>query len=317
MITSESLYKALLSSLRKDKRGLSISPNDANESIFVITNKAMWDKYSETFENSIDDTIAMMPFKVLNEAVTLISGAAVLSSSFDRIIGRPRSTETIDTVTYTRTLDVVTSNEYSERAKDYLTQPSTTYPICVLGGTPSGSITAVADYSGTVAGTVRITSAAHGLSTGHYILVTGTTSYNGGHTITKIDANSFYFTATYVSSQTGLWTGQNMKKIYVYPASLTSIYVDYLRQPNTPFLDYYVNDTTLAVTYLAEGATHVNVPSGSTYRTGTAGGAAVYVDSATVNFEWDDGLFNEILGVMQNVAAVQLQDPTISSQTQQ
>jgi len=317
MITSESIYKALLNSLRKEKRGYSVSPTDLNESVFVIMNKAMWDKYCKSFEDSIDDTIAMMPFKIFNSTISLTSGAAVLPANFDRIMGRPRSTETVGITTYTRTLDIVTSNEYSERAKDYLTEPSATYPVCVFGGTPTGTISAVADYSGTHAGTVLITSAAHGLSTGHYVLVSGTTSYNGGHTITKVDANSFYFTATYVSSQTGTWTGQNMKKISVYPASLTSIYIDYLRQPETPFLDYYFNNTTLALTFLAEGATHVNVPSGSTYRDGSAGGAAVYVDSLTVNLEWDDGLFDEILGIMQNIVAVQLQDTTISNNQQQ
>ena len=81
--------------------------------------------------------------------------------------------------------------------------------LCLKGKTATstlaGSITAVADYSGTVAGTVLITSAAHGLTTGFTILISGTTSYDGRYSITKVDANTFYITATFVATETGKW----------------------------------------------------------------------------------------------------------------
>lgn len=316
MITSESIYKALLSLMRKDKRGNSLSPADLNDSIFIMANKAMWNKYIDIFEQDDGVSIALGPFKVINETITLTSGACVLPVLLDKIAGMPRSIETIAGTPYTRTIDIITSLEYAKRQDDYLTMPSTSAPVCVIGGRPSGNITAIANYNSTVTGTVLVTSAAHGLSTGHYILVNGTTNYNGGHLITKVDANSFYFTATYVSSQTGTWWAQNTKKLTVYPSSITTIYLDYLREPNKPFLDYYINNTSLEVTFLAEGATHVNVPSGSTYRDGTAGGASVYVDSLTVNFEWDECLFDEVLAEMQKIAAIQLQDITITQQQQ-
>jgi hypothetical protein len=64
----------------------------------------------------------------------------------------------------------------------------------------SGSISAFADYSGTVAGTVKVTTtAAHGLSTGDYITQTGTTNYNDIFQVTVIDATNYYITATWVS----------------------------------------------------------------------------------------------------------------------
>jgi hypothetical protein len=63
----------------------------------------------------------------------------------------------------------------------------------------TAGITAYADYSGTVAGTVLATSATHGLTTGDYITIRGTTNYNGLFQITKVDDNSFYFTATWVA----------------------------------------------------------------------------------------------------------------------
>lgn len=62
------------------------------------------------------------------------------------------------------------------------------------------TITAFADYSGTVSGTVKVTtSAAHGLKTGMYVTISGTTSYNGSYYVTYIDADDFYITETWVA----------------------------------------------------------------------------------------------------------------------
>ncbi len=73
-------------------------------------------------------------------------------------------------------------------------------------------------------------------------------------------------------------------EIRVYPTSITSISVDYIRLPATPFLDYYVNDTTLAVTYMLAGVQNFTIPTGSTYRDGTTG----IKNSATVDWEWGE-----------------------------
>lgn len=59
----------------------------------------------------------------------------------------------------------------------------------------------LSDYSGTVAGTVLATKATHGMYTGDIVEVTGT-SMNGTYEITKVDANTFYFTCTYDSGDT-------------------------------------------------------------------------------------------------------------------
>ena len=81
--------------------------------------------------------------------------------------------------------------------------------LCLKGRasvtTKVGVIASVADYSGTVAGTVLITDVGHGLSTGDNITILGTTSYNGQYSITKVDADTFYATATYVATETGTW----------------------------------------------------------------------------------------------------------------
>jgi hypothetical protein len=64
----------------------------------------------------------------------------------------------------------------------------------------TGAITAFANYTGTVAGTVLVTSGTHGLSTGDIITIRGTTSYNGIFSVTVVDASTFYITDTWVCS---------------------------------------------------------------------------------------------------------------------
>lgn len=71
----------------------------------------------------------------------------------------------------------------------------------------ANAISAFANYGGTVAGTVKATSASHGLESGVTtgVVISGTTNYNGTYDVTKVDANNFYFTDTWVSDQTGWW----------------------------------------------------------------------------------------------------------------
>ena len=100
----------------------------------------------------------------------------------------------------------------------------------------------------------------------------------------------------------GLDTNDNLQ-IRVYPITITTVYVDYLRTPDVPFLDYYVNDTTLVYTHMAADAT-VAVPLGSTARDGTAG--AANVTSLTVNFEWDDRELALILSMFTQMVGLAL-----------
>jgi len=76
------------------------------------------------------------------------------------------------------------------------------------------AITAFADYSGTVAGTVMATSVGHGLSGSiANIQISGTSDYDGVYTITVIDVDTFYFTATWVATDTGYWS-KDLEGIY-------------------------------------------------------------------------------------------------------
>jgi hypothetical protein len=57
-----------------------------------------------------------------------------------------------------------------------------------------------------------------------------------------------------------------------------------VRDTISPYLDYYVNDTTLQATYLTQGQQNVTIPTGCTYRDGTTG----IKNSLSVDYEWDD-----------------------------
>jgi hypothetical protein len=89
--------------------------------------------------------------------------------------------------------------------------------ICVLGGTnsrvfaagctmrrdfDSKTISAFADYSGTVPGTTKVTtSAAHTMITGAFAIIAGTTSYDGQHEITYISTTEFYIVVAFVADE--------------------------------------------------------------------------------------------------------------------
>ena len=80
------------------------------------------------------------------------------------------------------------------------------------GSGSSGSITAFANYHSTVAGTVRATDADHGLSTNDSITVSGatTSAHNITASVTKIDKDNFYYTATFGADSTATWTSTNV-----------------------------------------------------------------------------------------------------------
>lgn len=76
-------------------------------------------------------------------------------------------------------------------------------PLSLLDTEESRSIS-ITDYSGTVAGTIKATCGSdHGLATGDIVRFVGTTDYDGEYSITKIDSDEFYATATYTQNRTG------------------------------------------------------------------------------------------------------------------
>ncbi len=112
-------------------------------------------------------------------------------------------------------------------------------------------------------------------------------------------------TETYPMCQIGGVNEIDEMRIRVYPSTIATIYIDYLRLPDTPYLDYYINDTTLDYTYMASGV-NVTVPLGSTYRDGTAG--VTTEASLTVDWEYDNNDLELIIAKFLGLMGIQLSD---------
>jgi hypothetical protein len=223
MVSVSQIYDTVLALIRKDKRGLSFSPDDYN-SVLHQVNQRVWRINYHEFETSKLSMDELGSLKILDYAINLdANGTGILPTNYFHLVGDPWYTHT---TAGRRRIDLVTTLEYGQRKMDYFTKPSALYPVCHMG----------------------------------------------------------YDT-----------TADDMA-IHVDPVTCTPIYLSYLRQTIDPFLDYYVNDTTLEITYMAEGAT-VSVPLGCTARDGTAGAASVV--SQTRDFEWhphdEPTVINEIL----------------------
>jgi hypothetical protein len=80
------------------------------------------------------------------------------------------------------------------------------------GSGSSGVITAFSNYGTIVTGTVLATSVEHGLLTGDSITIADSTNFDATETITRVDDDSFYFTATWESTadETGNWSSDNL-----------------------------------------------------------------------------------------------------------
>lgn len=80
------------------------------------------------------------------------------------------------------------------------------------GNGSNGTISSFENHGSEVTGAVKATSLSHGLLTGDSITIAGTTNFNATETITRIDDNSFYFTATWASTagENGTWSSDNV-----------------------------------------------------------------------------------------------------------
>ena len=76
-------------------------------------------------------------------------------------------------------------------------------------GDLSGTISTFVDYNGTVSGTTKVTcSASHNLVTGDRVTISSSPDsyYDGNYSITKVDADEFYFTKAYSAEDSGTFT---------------------------------------------------------------------------------------------------------------
>lgn len=69
----------------------------------------------------------------------------------------------------------------------------------------TADFSSIIDYSGTVPGTIRVTTGgtAHGLATGDLVRFVGTTDYDNEYVVTVLSSTMFYVTATYTQNRPG------------------------------------------------------------------------------------------------------------------
>lgn len=114
------------------------------------------------------------------------------------------------------------------------------------------SISAYADYSATVDNTIIVTATGHGLTTGLYASITGTTNYNGDYYATRVDDNQFYIPKVYVAddgSSTGTVMYQSTFYPYVYcraEAGVDALFAQISRMTPGTEQDQYIADAQTA-----------------------------------------------------------------------
>ena len=232
MISVSQIYDSLLTFSRKDKRGLSISPDDYNNVIPEV-NQRIWRLNYHNFESSKLSIDEMDSFLIPNYPISLDSnGVGILPSNYFHMAGDPWYNHA---TAGRRKVDLVTTLEFGNRQLDYLTKATDLYPLCYMGYDASGGDMA----------------------------------------------------------------------LHITPTTCTPVYMSYLRQTIDPFLDYYVNNTTLEIIYMAEGAT-VAIPLGSTSRSGVSGMANVV--SQTRNFEWHPHDVPAIMAQLLQAVGISLPD---------
>lgn len=137
------------------------------------------------------------------------------------------------------------------------------------GNINQSTITAFADYSGTVSGTVSCTATAHGLDSAERANLSGGTGYDGDYRITVIDDDTFYFTATWSATGTGTvrWTSLKYSYRYAVPANLRLISVQVAGFELTDWIredDYILTnqeDATVDMKYVVSVTATTKFPS--------------------------------------------------------
>jgi hypothetical protein len=208
-MTGDIVYETLLSYIRKDKRGLSLSIDEFNR-MSVTVDKRILIAFCSRFEDDIEISSHMGFLKVLDYPLALTDGVTSLPDNYFRMISDPYY---IDANGIKRNIDVVTSEEHNYREMDYLTKSTLRHPTCVIGAQSSAK----------------------------------------------------------------------RMQLRVYPTTTALIYINYIRDTVSPFLDYYIHNTTLQVTYLLEGLPPFVVSNPYTYRDGTTGSKT----GITKDWEWD------------------------------
>ncbi len=106
----------------------------------------------------------------------------------------------------------------------------------------------------------------------------------------------------------GAVSGGGLSQIQVYPTTIASVSINYLRLPIVPVLDYYINANG-TYTYLDEDATNITIPAGAIYSDGVTTNPST-VNSLTKNFEWHEHQTDIIINMILQKAGIVLGDQT-------
>ena len=114
------------------------------------------------------------------------------------------------------------------------------------------AIASFANYSDTVSGAVLVNSTGHGLTTGLYASITGTTSYNADYYATVVDANNFHIPTIWITND-GASTGTVLYKSTFYPyvycnaeAGIETMFANIARMTSGEQRDLYLDDAITA-----------------------------------------------------------------------
>ena len=115
-------------------------------------------------------------------------------------------------------------------------------------------------------------------------------------------------TTTHPTCMIGGVDAYGLMQIRLTPATITSVWIDYIKGLSVPFLDYYMNKTTFNYTFLDDTATLQTIPVDCIYRDGTAGTGLATTVSLTNNFDWHEDDLSLLLTKLVNRLAKQLPD---------
>ena len=300
MTTNESLYKSVLDILRKDLRGEAVSVAEFNALLPVVSHEYFSQQYAK-FQQTQKITDSLAPF-IKTATITLTSGVGYLPRDYMHMIGKP--------LAGTARVDMVSRLEYDERSVDYITQPTTTYPVAVIGTasyssyigtystyTPELAIFGYTTIAGTSRPTILFDPGYNYLNDGDLITISGgrdqydalAAGYNGTHEVRYRTADSVYLPNTTYDNTLdfALFTVAGRRTITVYPTTITSVAITYLARPATPKLDYYVTTATNARTFLAQSQTHTADTDAESFpvAANTPTDGASYT-SETIEMEW-------------------------------
>ncbi len=125
-MTNNDLYKSLLNILRKESKGLAVSP-DAFTDYLKVENLALFNEYCKGIEVSQKVSDALRVFKT-SSTRTLTTGSVSAPSDYAHLTAMHVGGDTI-------LIDQVTDEEWVFRQDDELTQPTASYPIGRLADT--------------------------------------------------------------------------------------------------------------------------------------------------------------------------------------